>query len=66
WSPQTIKGDVNSDGVFNIADLVALQKWILADSDTELKDWKIADLNNDDKLDVFDIVIMRRCLLNEF
>ena len=63
WSPQTAEGDVNGDGQFNVADVVALQKWILAVSDAELKNWKAGDLCKDDRLDVFDLVIMRRLLI---
>ncbi len=63
WSPQTIKGDVNSDGVFNIADVVTIQNWILAVPDTELKNWKAADLCEDNEINVFDLCMMKRYLL---
>ncbi|MCQ2417456.1 MAG: heparinase II/III family protein [Oscillospiraceae bacterium] len=63
WSPQTIKGDVNADGVFSIADVVLLQKWLLAVPDTELKNWKAADLCEDNKINVFDLCMMKRSLL---
>lgn len=63
WSPQTIEGDVNNDGVFNIADAVLLQKWLLAVPDTHLADWKAADLYDDSILDVFDLCFMRRKLI---
>lgn len=65
WTPQTTEGDVNSDGKFNIADLVSLQKWILAVSDTELKNWKAADLCEDGEINVFDLVLMKRLLIKE-
>ena len=58
-----IKGDVNSDGSFGIADVVLLQKWLLAVPDTHLVNWKAADLCEDDKLDVFDLCLMKRELL---
>ncbi len=63
WSPQATEGDVNDDGQFNIADLVSIQKWISAVPDTELKNWKAADLYDDNKLDAFDLVLMRRALI---
>ena len=59
-----VQGDVNNDGEFSIADIVALQKWLLAASDAELANWKAADLCEDDKLDVFDLVLMRRLIIN--
>ncbi len=65
WTPQTTEGDVNSDGKFNIADLVSLQKWLLSVPDTELKNWKAADLYNDNKLDVFDLALMRQLLTKD-
>ena len=49
-----VMGDVNMDGQFNVSDVVLLQKWLLADSDTTLVDWKAADFCEDGILDVFD------------
>lgn len=63
--PETIKGDVNGDGKFNISDLVLLQKWLLAVPNTELADWKAGDLCEDGKLDVFDMVQMRKLLVQQ-
>ena len=56
-------GDLNSDGVFNVADVVLLQKWLLADSDTYLPSWKNGDFIADGKLDIFDLCRMRRALV---
>ena len=39
--------DVNADGEFGIADAVALQKWLLGDKTSELKNWRSADVNDD-------------------
>ena len=61
--PEKIKGDVNSDGKFDIADVVTLQKWLLAVSDVKLNDWKSADLCEDNKLDVFDLCAMKQELI---
>ncbi|MCR5111298.1 MAG: hypothetical protein K6B38_10375 [Ruminococcus sp.] len=57
-----ISGDVNGDGEFNIADAVALQAFLLGRTQT-LANWKNADLCKDDQLDVFDIMFMRRSLI---
>ena len=59
-----IKGDVNMDGKFNIADVMLVQKWLLAVPDTKLANWKAADLREDDRLDVFDLCMMKRELLS--
>ena len=61
---QTISGDVNADGQFNVSDVVLLQKWLLAVPDTYLADWKAADLCEDDRLDVFDLCLMKRALVS--
>ncbi|MBR5514151.1 MAG: heparinase II/III family protein [Ruminococcus sp.] len=63
WTSQITEGDVNGDGIFNVADLVSLRKWLLAVPDAELKNWKSADLCSDNKLDVFDFILMRRLLV---
>ena len=55
-----IRGDVNADGELSVADLVLLQKWLLAVPDTKLADWKAGDLCEDDRLNVFDLCLLRR------
>ncbi len=62
-SKESVRGDVNADGELNVSDLVLLQKWLLAVPDTKLADWKAADLCKDDRLDVFDLCLMRKELL---
>ncbi len=58
-------GDINSDSEFNISDIVLLQKWVLDIPDTQLANWKAADLCNDDNLDVFDLSMMKQALVQE-
>ena len=60
-----VTGDVNSDGKFNIADVVLLQKWLLTVPDIQLADWRAADINGDERLNVFDLCLMRRALLSK-
>lgn len=62
---QSVKGDVNADGEFSVADVVLLQKWLLAVPDIELADPKSADLCEDGKLNVFDLCIMKRELISK-
>ncbi len=62
-SKESVRGDVNADGEFNVSDLVLLQKWLLAVPNTKLADWKAADLCKDDRLDVFDLCLIRKALL---
>lgn len=58
-----LNGDVNADGLFNVSDVVLLQKWLLAVPDTHLENWRSADLCEDNKLDVFDLCLMKRELI---
>ena len=53
-------GDVNADGEFSIADVVLLQKWLLAVPDVQLADQEAADLREDGKLNIFDLCVMKR------
>lgn len=57
-----ISGDVNNDGVFNVADVVSLQKWLIGES--SLENWQSADLNKDDVIDVFDLVLLKQMLIS--
>ena len=55
-----VAGDVNADGVFNIADSIALQKWLTCTG--ELLNPEAGDMNSDNMLNVFDLCLMRRIL----
>ena len=57
---ETVRGDVNADGDFNIADVVLLQNWLLGRKNTKLADWQAADLCADGKLNVFDLCLMKK------
>ena len=58
-----IDGDCNNDGQFSIADIIALQKWLLND-DTELANWQAADFSKDNILSISDLCIMKNKLLS--
>lgn len=62
---EKVKGDVNADGKFSISDVVLMQKWLLVVPDAKLIDWKAGDLCEDDRLDVFDLCLMKRLLIND-
>ena len=47
----SIKGDVNADGELDVADVVLLQKWLLAVPDMHLENWQAADLCKDNMSD---------------
>ncbi len=52
-------GDVNADGNSNMTDAVLLQKWLLAVPGTKLADWRAGDLCWDERLDVYDMILMK-------
>ena len=56
-------GDVNADGTFSISDVVLLQKFLLSVPDTQLTNWTAADLCADGRLDIFDLCLMKRRLI---
>ena len=58
----TVTGDVNGDGSLGIADLVALQQFLLGNG--TLKAPENGDLCADGVTDVFDLVAMRKYLLS--
>ena len=68
--PSTLKitecpeNDINADGSFNVADVVELQKYLLGKDDTDILNWRAADICSDDILDVFDLVAMRKALID--
>ncbi len=58
-----VRGDVNADGALTVADVVMLQKWLICAGN--ITDWQAGDLCEDDRLDAFDLCIMKRELLNQ-
>lgn len=58
-------GDVNADGAFSIADVVALQKWLLCVPDITLANWEAGDLYEDNIINGFDLYLMRRLLIEQ-
>lgn len=65
YTLESISGDINADGKFNVSDVVLLQKWLLAVPDTHIPDSKAGNFCDDDKLDVFDLCLMKRELVNK-
>ncbi|MDE6678181.1 MAG: RICIN domain-containing protein, partial [Ruminococcus sp.] len=58
-----VSGDLNDDGNLNVTDLVLLEKWLLSADSTGIVNWKSADFNSDNILDVFDLCMMRKNLV---
>lgn len=62
---KTVKGDVNADGKLTIADIVIMQKWLVAVPNVHLADWKAGDLCEDQIINVFDLCLMKRLLIEQ-
>lgn len=60
---ETPDGDVNADGKFNAADVVLLQKWLLTVPDVRIANWNAGNFCADNRLDAFDLSLMKRELL---
>jgi len=58
-------GDVNADGSFDVSDIVMFQKWLSAVPDVHLAYWQAADFNHDNKLNIFDFLLMKKNLIEE-
>ena len=56
--PKEVLGDVDANGEFQVNDLVLLSKFLLG-SGTLVK-WKNGDFDNDDRIDTFDLILMRQ------
>jgi hypothetical protein len=60
----SIKGDTNGDGIVNDDDIDVLEKWIMGDSDVILNNMSSIDLNEDNCVDIFDIIHLRKIINN--
>lgn len=54
-----VEGDVNSDGVYNVADVVMMQNWLLGSGN--LTDWESGDLNKDGVINIFESLNTELC-----
>ncbi|MDE5772357.1 MAG: dockerin type I repeat-containing protein [Ruminococcus sp.] len=57
-------GDIDFNGSVNIADAVILQKYIMNISEITLPQHRNADINNDGVTDVFDMVLMKKLIVD--
>lgn len=60
-----VSGNINGDGEFGVADAVTLQKWLLGATDVEIYNWAEADFDLNNRLDVFDLCVMKRKLIEK-
>ncbi|HAJ96567.1 MAG TPA: serine protease [Ruminococcus sp.] len=63
-----LQGDVDGNGKFSLVDVVAVNRWLHNSSDFhdwryEAYQWKTADLNGDGIVNVIDLALMKRSLI---
>ncbi|MDE5619382.1 MAG: dockerin type I repeat-containing protein [Ruminococcus sp.] len=65
WIVLDILGDVNEDGKFRIADIVAMQKYIINEKQPVILNLKAGDINKDGSTDVFDLCLMKNMIISK-
>ena len=60
-----LKGDVDADGDVDIDDVIMLQQWLLAVPDATLNDWHAGDLCQDERIDVFDLCLLKKLVIKK-
>ena len=63
---KVLKGDLNFDNKIDVADLVIMQRYLLADFDFNKSLFYYADMNNDGNVDAFDLVFLRKELIESW
>lgn len=61
--PEKTKGDANSDGIFNSADLLIVQQYLLGLSDTEIIDIEAVDCSGDGRISIIDFIVLKNLLM---
>lgn len=56
---RNVSGDMNADGVLNIADVIQTQKWLMGVYDDCTFDMNAADMNENGKVDVSDLCMIK-------
>lgn len=64
YAPASVEGDINGDGNFLISDVAVLQMWLLNPSSTTLKQPEMADADNDGRVDIFDLCLLKNRLVS--
>ena len=64
-STDVLRGDLNFDNLLTVADLVALQKYLLNNNDFNKSLFYYADMNDDEKVNAFDLILLRQAVANK-
>lgn len=58
-------GDVDMNGTFSVADIVLLQKYLIKAETLSIEQGKIADVNDDNAINIFDLILLKRSLITK-
>ncbi|MDE7121602.1 MAG: dockerin type I repeat-containing protein [Oscillospiraceae bacterium] len=58
---EPVQNDITGDGVFDILDVITLQKWLSGKA--QLANWRNADLNTDGIVNIYDLCLLKKALL---
>ena len=60
----SVEGDINGDKELNSADLVTLSLFLLGYKNTNIVNWKDGDLCEDNTLNLYDLIAMRKLIIS--
>lgn len=60
---ESIKGDVNHDGIVNVVDATLVQKYVVSLVEFDSKTLKVADVNGDGEVNVVDSTLIQKMVL---
>ncbi|MDE6004194.1 MAG: dockerin type I repeat-containing protein [Oscillospiraceae bacterium] len=63
WTPNFVLGDIDCDGEVGVTDVVMLQKWLRGSGN--LPNWQSADLHQDGIINIFDLMLLKRMLIQK-
>ena len=61
--PKITIGDINADGICNVADVIMMQKYLLTVEQFTAEQAMVADLNADGRLNAVDLTLLKRILI---
>ncbi|MDE5738553.1 MAG: carbohydrate-binding domain-containing protein [Oscillospiraceae bacterium] len=64
-SAEALTGDVNLDGAVGVADVILLQKYLIGKGTLSEEAYQNANIINDDVVNIYDFVALKRKVLNE-
>lgn len=59
-----VSGDINSDGLVNVSDIITMRNYLHGKSELTQKQFKTADINSDDSVDSLDLAGLRYIVLS--